>query len=936
MMNSRSMILLQVLVLVAALGLVGVRAGAQPLYSEVQKTYVDDPTGYVRLGMVESELARIIEGEGDNAKTTYKFYPSGDFDFETLSGDPNRDDDNRQILHGAGVISVDGTPFEISARMNAVGAVENISDAVNPWIEPPTPTRRGFEFIYQEPFPIGGGGSSGGGGMIGDITGRITPRQQQMAEYITIIGNVTIMRDTIRISWTVRNDTSTPHQIGFKYLLGTQFGGMDAQDGQPILLSDGTMVDRESVWPSATNLTGSVPDWWIAFDDPNNPQVILRGALTGDEVNDPGFANFAAGRPDRLDIGLQRRLMSTTEQYDFVPSTQTIVGEDWAVGVLWQERTLGAGQSRRYVTYFGLGGAVEDFVDPYVLGADIPFALQANADNSGYEDFNITAYVNNYNERVLGNAQATLKLPRGLSIVGGASRTQTIGDVALNTEGTATWTVHADSSAAGTAEIRVIGPNGKSVSRTVTLPALPALSAAGLAPSVGLDMISVPFQFDNLDAEYVFQSLGSLTSGAAGLARWDPEAGEYKLFPDAFVSIVEPGKGYWLVNRALEEIKLPEAGRSPVPLTSDYQVQLEAGWNMIGNPFTRPIVWSETEVITRGRKVSLRQAIDRQVIRGTLFEFDAQAHARGDDPYKFEQTLDCTLNPWRGYWVHVLDPITLVFKPPFTIGGGLESRGVDVTATSRTPSRDDWRLQIVAAAGGLTRRSQFAGVKRGASDGYDASDVECPPPCRDASSGTLQVYFPHADWGRNAGNFLTDVRSPNGTTKSWKFVVETDATDTPVTLTWPTVREVPRDLNVTLTDLDAGRRWAMRTQEQYVYNSGSGGARHFLLTVEPRGSGGLQITNLTCATTRGRGTATISYTLNAPAAVDAQITSITGKVIKTLASGSQAPAGTNSLVWNGTNNAGAEVPNGTYLVNLIARNDAGEVVKAIRTMVVLK
>jgi len=157
-----------------------------------------------------------------------------------------------------------------------------------------------------------------------------------------------------------------------------------------------------------------------------------------------------------------------------------------------------------------------------------------------------------------------------------------------------------------------------------------------------------------------------------------------------------------------------------------------------------------------------------------------------------------------------------------------------------------------------------------------------------------------------------------------------------VTLTWPTIREVPRDLNVTLTDLDTGRRWAMRTQEQYVYNSGAGGARHFLLTVEPRGSGGLQITNLTCATTRGRGTATISYTLNAPAAVDAQITSITGKVIKTLASGVQAPAGTNSLVWNGTNNDGAEVPNGTYLVNLVARNDAGEVVKAIRTMVVLK
>jgi flagellar hook assembly protein FlgD len=67
----------------------------------------------------------------------------------------------------------------------------------------------------------------------------------------------------------------------------------------------------------------------------------------------------------------------------------------------------------------------------------------------------------------------------------------------------------------------------------------------------------------------------------------------------------------------------------------------------------------------------------------------------------------------------------------------------------------------------------------------------------------------------------------------------------------------------------------------------------------------------------------IVFTLSAEASVEAEVVNIAGRPIRTVVTGYAAPAGINTLAWDGRSETGALVPNGTYLLRIIARTDAG-------------
>ena len=69
--------------------------------------------------------------------------------------------------------------------------------------------------------------------------------------------------------------------------------------------------------------------------------------------------------------------------------------------------------------------------------------------------------------------------------------------------------------------------------------------------------------------------------------------------------------------------------------------------------------------------------------------------------------------------------------------------------------------------------------------------------------------------------------------------------------------------------------------------------------------------------------AQIVFSLSAPMTVDARILNIAGRPVKTLCRAKDCDAGANTLPWNARSGHGLPVPNGTYLLEVMAKAGDG-------------
>ncbi|NUQ00663.1 MAG: hypothetical protein HUU35_12495, partial [Armatimonadetes bacterium] len=146
-----------------------------------------------------------------------------------------------------------------------------------------------------------------------------------------------------------------------------------------------------------------------------------------------------------------------------------------------------------------------------------------------------------------------------------------------------------------------------------------------------------------------------------------------------------------------------------------------------------------------------------------------------------------------------------------------------------------------------------------------------------------------------------------------------------VALDWASLgRNLPAGLTAVLTDLQNGRRLSMRTRSSYGYTS-QGETRQFAIEVD-RQSGERLRPTLSATPGRSRG-ATLTLNLNVPATVRLQVTSLTGRPVRSLLQ-QTAGSGLTAFNWDGRDNQNRPVPAGTYQVVVIAEADGGEVARA--------
>jgi hypothetical protein len=417
--------------------------------------------------------------------------------------------------------------------------------------------------------------------------------------------------------------------------------------------------------------------------------------------------------------------------------------------------------------------------------------------------------------------------------------------------------------------------------------------------AAGLNMIGVPGTPVDRSPVSVF--------GNVPIFRFNPDArppvyAAAQGDPSAELVQVKPGRGFFVRLGAATTLRVAGV---PTDTAGTVSIGLSGGWNMIANPMPGPTAWSHFVPTVPGS------------VKPFAFIYD---NASGSylmiTGAPMVGAVRTSLLPWEGAWVRALAGGTSL----------LVSAGSGTAADQKPQSANlqgGWAIPVVAKAAGRADLSSVAGVIPGSGDEHS---VENPP----SAPATVDAYFVDSA-GRQ---WAHDIRSVDGTT-SFDLVVACGLADVDVTLSLPDLSRVPADKQVLLVDTEAGRTLYVRTLPSYTYHSrGEASLRHFQLIVGPRDVGALAVT--TTAAAARNGGIMLTYSVSKACAVNIEVLNLAGRSVRTLAVSKTVAGGVQTETWNLTTNSGTRVPSGTYLVQIEARAENGQRVRALAHVQVVR
>jgi hypothetical protein len=454
----------------------------------------------------------------------------------------------------------------------------------------------------------------------------------------------------------------------------------------------------------------------------------------------------------------------------------------------------------------------------------------------------------------------------------------------------------------------------------------------------GLALVSSPYYYtvDNTPtgAPLLITTLlgipqADVSDNAFAFITWNAATQTYVYYPTPPADTFHLGVGYFMQDTdAALTLALTNPNGLTAPQDSSgnykpYSIPLQTGWNMIGMPFTTSVDFTSLQVLdgTNLVNVPVAQSGTNPSLGGALWTY-----ANGN--YQVVYTLD----PFRGYWLRAFRPVTLIVSPTASTG-----RGAGVLATRALEfsnnTHSDWKLDLVADAGGLTKSKATLGMHRAATDGYDVYKMEAAPP---VGKQSVNLTFDHSDWNQKSGSYAVDVRSASA--NSWDFIVRSNVPNAPVTLHWPSIAQAGRH-TLMLTDLDGQTSFELHNRSSYtIPASGAQLTRHFRLQVSGATRPNLQITDLRANMVGGRATgglAGITYTLTDQASVEVMVLQ-NGRRVRTLTSGDTRAAGATTVTWDLKNDQGVAMPTNVYTIEVRAVGSDGHVAHQERPLVVTR
>ncbi|MCA9728359.1 MAG: T9SS type A sorting domain-containing protein, partial [Candidatus Eisenbacteria bacterium] len=258
--------------------------------------------------------------------------------------------------------------------------------------------------------------------------------------------------------------------------------------------------------------------------------------------------------------------------------------------------------------------------------------------------------------------------------------------------------------------------------------------------------------------------------------------------------------------------------------------------------------------------------------------------------------------------------------PP--VGAGLGSRSTTPTVA--------WSIGIRARCQDALDCDNLAAVRAEASVGSDRFDLPEPPPIGEFVS----VFFPHPEWGRRATRFCTDVRAPIEGAEwiEWTLAVESNVADR-IALSFD-LTELDPDQSAQVMDQLNGVAWDLRTDASFELGPIGTEPRELSLFVGAPAGVQNALDDARAGLAWSHGTAvypnpfssatTVFYELPRPLAVTLEIFGIDGRRVRLLREGRFETAGRHAVVWDGLEDAGAPVAQGTYFYRLTGKADGAQ------------
>ena len=431
----------------------------------------------------------------------------------------------------------------------------------------------------------------------------------------------------------------------------------------------------------------------------------------------------------------------------------------------------------------------------------------------------------------------------------------------------------------------------------------------------GLSLISAAAMPATPASDLVADMLGLDGASGENLAYWDPalNGGEYIIWSDSPTSPMfraALGRSWWL--RTSRPLMVNVSGEAAPD--GDFQKQLVAGWNQVGNPFIQKWDFGATEVtgIGQGTPVSLQTSNELGYTRDYAWAYDAFANSyrlvtAANLPFATDM-----VDKGRGVLMFTRRPATLQLKRQMLPTSA---------QTAQAPEFDGWALRLTAEAQDVADTDNFLGVCSNA----DSLSGMISPPRPDAD---LDLYFVRS--ASEGSRLATDFVAPEAAGE-WQIKVACGIPGATVRLSWPDMSGLPAECRPTLVDNQTGRRIYLRTNTGYSYEVGDEpGERSFTVVISDTATGALAISTLSAGATAGR--AQIVYSLSQDASVDIEVLNIAGVTVRRVVSERAQAAGPQQVTWDGRNASGSAAPAGTYIIRVIARSDDGQQVSAIGTL----
>jgi len=301
------------------------------------------------------------------------------------------------------------------------------------------------------------------------------------------------------------------------------------------------------------------------------------------------------------------------------------------------------------------------------------------------------------------------------------------------------------------------------------------------------NILSIPLVLTNTAISSILQGFGEYDIFKWRF--WHYQGGTSIEYTEGLENI-ETGLGYWLITKENRSFNTGQGHTTMVKKSDPFAINLEAGWNQIGNPYACNLSWNDI------LKANIE---DSAKIQGAPLGYTSSGY----------QAVT-TVSEYRGVFVRANEPMTL--KIPVAKNTSINRTGFLFEADLPSPDlhTSEWKLGIHMKSGGLHSRLAAIGMHPNANPGLDKHDWYAAP----RPSQYMDLSFQ-----READSITRFVRDIVPTQKNfvWEFSINSNLSDPYVELSWNNTAFGNGGLVLVLFDVE--RQKLVNMAEVNVYNS---------------------------------------------------------------------------------------------------------------------